>query len=136
MAYVRRRGNQLAFVHGERERKTGKVQQRILFALYSRAEALEVLGRGTKGGGERFRQLLQEQYPELKFSWNKIRRTIEEDLDALPERYEYRSQRLRAQFRDDLCAFTRQLVLADPKILNRLRTSSRSTTTSSSIWRN
>jgi tetratricopeptide (TPR) repeat protein len=117
MAYVRRRGNQLAFVHGERERNTGKVQQRILFALYSRAEALEVLGRGTKGGGERFRQLLQEQYPELKFSWKKIRRTIEEHLDALPERYEYRSQRLRAQFRDDLCAFTRQLVLADPQDL-------------------
>lgn len=117
MAYVRRRGNQLAIVHGEREPNTGTVQQRILFALYSRAEALEVLGRGTKGGGDRFRHLLEEQYPDLKFNWKKIRRTIQEHLDVLPDRYEYRSQRLRARFRDDLCAFTRQLILADPQDL-------------------
>lgn len=117
MAYVRRRGNQLAIVHGEREPNTGRVTQRILFALYSRAEALEVLGRGTKGGGDRFRRLLEEQYPGLRFNWKKIRRTIEEDLAALPDRYEYRSQRLRARFRDDLCAFTRQLILADPQDL-------------------
>ena len=107
----------MAIVHGEREPSTGTVQQRILFALYSRAEALEVLGRGTKGGGDRFRHLLEEQYPDLKFNWKKIRRTIEEHVDALPDRYEYRSQRLRARFRDDLCAFTRQLILADPQDL-------------------
>ena len=41
MAYVRRRGNQLAIVQGEREPGTGKVQQRILFTLYSKAEVLE-----------------------------------------------------------------------------------------------
>lgn len=117
MAYVRRRGNQLAIVHGERAAHGGQVQQRILFTLYSRAEALEVLGRGTKGGGERFRHLVEEQYPDLKFNWKKIRRKIEEHLDALPDRYEYRSQRLRARFRDDLCAFTRQLILADPQDL-------------------
>ena len=29
MAYVRRRGNQVAIVHGERESNTGAVQQRI-----------------------------------------------------------------------------------------------------------
>ena len=118
MAYVRRRGNQLAIVHGEREPDTGTVQQRILFALYSRAEALEVLGRGTKGGGDRFRRLLEEQYPDLKFNWKKIRRTIEEHLVVLPDRYQYRSQRLRARFRDHLCAFTRQLILADPQDLD------------------
>lgn len=117
MAYVRRRGNQLAIVHGERASNGGQVQQRILFALYSKAEALEVLGRGTKGGAQRFRHLLEEQYPELRFNWKKIRRTIEEHLDALPDRYEYRLQRLRARFRDDLCAFTRQLILADPQDL-------------------
>lgn len=117
MAYVRRRGNQLAIVHGEREPDTGAVQQRILFTLYSRPEALEALGRGTKAGGDRFRQLLEEQHPDLTFNWKKIRRTIQEHLDVLPERYEYCSQRLRARFRDDLCAFTRQLILADPQDL-------------------
>jgi tetratricopeptide (TPR) repeat protein len=118
MPYVRRRGNQLAIVHGEREPDTGRVQQRILFALYSKAEALEALGRGTKGGAERFRHLLKEQYPDLNFNWKKIRRTIEEHLAALPDRYEYRSQRLRARFRENLCAFTRQLILADPEDLD------------------
>jgi len=117
MAYVRLRGNQLAIVHGERAPNTGTVQQRILFALYSRAEALEVLGRGTKGGADRFQHLLEDQYPDLTFNWKKIRHTIDEHLDVLPHRYEYRSQRLRARFRNDLCAFTRQLVLADPQDL-------------------
>ena len=117
MAYVRRRGNQVAVVHGEREPNTRAVQQQILFTLYSRPEALEALGRGTKGGGDRFRQLLEEQYPDLKFNWKKIRAAIQEHLDVLPDRYEYRSQRLRARFRDDLCAFTRQLILADPQDL-------------------
>ncbi|OFW28747.1 MAG: hypothetical protein A3H97_21520 [Acidobacteria bacterium RIFCSPLOWO2_02_FULL_65_29] len=107
----------MAIVHGEREPTSGKVQQRILFTLYSKAEAIEVLGRGAKGGAERFRDLLERQYPDLKFTWKKIRRTIEEHLDALPDTYEYRSQRLRARFRDDLCAFTRQLILSDPQDL-------------------
>jgi hypothetical protein len=52
MAYVRRRGNQLAIVQGQREPGTGKVQQHVLFALYSKAEALEAVGRGSKGGAE------------------------------------------------------------------------------------
>src|SRR6266852_4829595 len=101
MAYIRRKGNQLAIVYGEREPHSGQVRQRILFTLYSRAEALEILGRGTKGGAERFRHLLEEQYPDLTFNWKKIRRAIEEHRDALPNHYEYRSQRLRARFRDD-----------------------------------
>ena len=45
MAYVRRRGNQLAIVQGERDPQTRKVQQRILFTLYSKPEALEALGK-------------------------------------------------------------------------------------------
>ena len=117
MAYVRRRGNQLAIVHGEREPGSGKVQQRILFTLYSKAEALEVLGRGENGGAERFRGLLERQYPEHRFDWKAMHHAIEENLDALPDTHEYRSQRLHARFREDLCAFTRQLILADPQDL-------------------
>jgi tetratricopeptide (TPR) repeat protein len=117
MAYVRRRGNQLAIVHGEREPHSGSVQQRVLFTLYSRAEAMEVLGRGTKGAAEAFRRLLQRQHPDLTFNWKKIRRAIEAQLDVLPDVYEYRSRRLRARFRDDLRACARQLILADPQDL-------------------
>lgn len=117
MAYVRRRGNQLAIVHGAREPGSGSVQQRMLFTLYSKAEAIEVLGRGTKGAAERFRDLLQRQHPDVTFDWKKIRRAIEAQLDLLPEVYDYRSQRLRARFRDDLRAFARQLILVDPQDL-------------------
>ena len=120
MAYVRRRGNQLVIVHGEREPGTGKVQQRILFTLYSKAEALEVLGRGKekeKRSAERFRGLFEHQYPEHKLDWKAIHHAIDENLAALPDTYDYRSQRLHARFREDLCAFTRQLILADPQEL-------------------
>ena len=117
MPYVRRRGNQLAIVHGEREPGTGKVQQRILFTLYSKAEALEALGRRGEGGAERFRDLLEHQHPGLRFAWKAIRKAIAANLDVLPAEYEYRSQRLRTHFRADLIAFTRSLILADPQDL-------------------
>jgi tetratricopeptide (TPR) repeat protein len=117
MAYVRRRGNQLAIVQGEREPGTGKVQQRILFTLYSKGEVLEAVGRGTKGGAERFRHLLEREHPDVKFNWKAIRRALEKDLDALPTSYAYRPERLRGRFRADLCAFARQLMLADPQDL-------------------
>ena len=117
MAYVRRRGNQLAIVHGEREPGTGKVQQRILFTVYSKAEALEILGRGQKEGGWRFESLLQHRFPEIKLNWKEIRRGIEENVGVLPDLYEYRAERLRGRFREDLCVFTRQLILADPQDL-------------------
>lgn len=55
MAYVRARGDQLTIVQGEREPETGKVEQRILFTLYSKAEALEALDRGDEHGAERSR---------------------------------------------------------------------------------
>jgi hypothetical protein len=40
---------------------------RILFTLYSKAEVLEAVGHGSKGGAERFRHLLQREHPDVKF---------------------------------------------------------------------
>lgn len=120
MAYVRRRGNQLAIVHGEREEGTGKVRQRILFTIYSKAEALEILGRNDtqkKSHARLFEHLLEHEHADLKFNWKAIRRGIEENLADLPDVYEYRAERLRARFREDLCAFTKQIILADPQNL-------------------
>ena len=117
MAYVRRRGNQLAIVHGAREPGTGKVQQQILFTIYSKAEALEILGRGKEEKRVHFEGLFRRKFPALTVNWKAIRRAIEEGLDTLPDQYEYRSERLRGRFREDLCAFTRQLILADPQDL-------------------
>jgi len=117
MPYVRTRGNQVAIVHGEREPGTGKVRQRILFTVYSKAEALEALGRGSQGGAHRFQQLLQREFPDLSFNWRSIRRGMEKCLSTLPERYEYAGERLRHRFREGLCAFTRALIQADPQEL-------------------
>jgi tetratricopeptide (TPR) repeat protein len=117
MAYVRRRGNQLAIVHGEREPGTGKVQQRILFTIYSKAEAREILGRGERRGRWSFEGLFRRQFPEVKVNWAEIRRGLEDNLGSLPDLHEYRSGRLRERFRESLCTFTKQLLLADPQDL-------------------
>ncbi len=52
MPFVRVHGNQLALVHGSR--RDGKVVQEVLFTLYSKPEAREALGQGSKGGARYF----------------------------------------------------------------------------------
>lgn len=115
MAYVRQRGNQLAIVHGGRHPETGKVEQRILFTIYSKPEALEAIGKSGEGSGRRLQGLLEEQYPEIRFNWKFINRAIAKNLAILPDTYEYRAERLRGHFRRDLCDFARQIILADPQ---------------------
>ena len=117
MAYVRQRGNQIAIVHGERDPEAGKVQQRILFTIYSKAEALKIIGRKDKANARYFQDLLTHEYPGIRFDWNKINTAIEANLNILPDLYNYKAERLQARFRDDLCAFTRQLILTDPQEL-------------------
>lgn len=116
MAYVRQRGNQLLIVHGARAPDSGKVEQQVLFTIYSKAEALEILGRRRTQKFD-FEGLLRHRYPDIKLSWKPIKRTIEQKLDVLPDLYEYRSDRLRSRFREDLIAFARQLMLVDPQDL-------------------
>lgn len=113
MPYLRTRGNQLAIVHGEREPGNPNIRQRILFTIYSQAEAREILGRGGNRRTFHFEGLLEHQHPELKFNWKKIRSDIEKNLEVLPEQYEYGGLR-DGEFREALCGFTRALLLTDP----------------------
>lgn len=113
MPYVRKRGNQLAIVHGVRDPETGKVDQRILFTIYSKPEAIEILGRRNAVGEGLFRDLLKEQYPGIRFDWKGMGKAIADNLDVLPESYEYRTARVRRRFGDDFHAFARQVFLAD-----------------------
>lgn len=53
----------------------------------------------------------------MKFNWKAIRRALEDDLDILPDCYEYGPERLRGRFRADLHTFARQLIRADPQDL-------------------
>ena len=116
MPYVRVRGNQLAIVHGVREPGTGKVQQQILFTIYSKPEALAIRGNGTDGN-HRFRAFWAHKYPDIKLDWKKIGRAIADNASVLPDRYDYGPERLRQRFYGDLCTFARQLMLTDPQDL-------------------
>lgn len=114
MAYVRRRGKQLAIVRGARSPETRKVEQELLFTIYSKAEALAAIGKGREGDASRFQALVEQAHPDVRFDWPAIVQAIAENLDALPETYDYRPTRIRAAFRGELLAFIRQLVLTDP----------------------
>jgi tetratricopeptide (TPR) repeat protein len=114
MAYIRKRGNQLALVQGERDPETRKVCQRVLFTFYSKKEAVAALD-DTQGG--LLQSLLELEYPEIRFPWKRIWWELARNLDALPEDYEYREAEMVKRFRADLCAFTRQLVLNEPQWL-------------------
>jgi len=51
------------------------------------------------------------------FNWSQVYKGIRDNLDVLPDLYEYKEARLRSHFRKDLCTFARQLMLADPQDL-------------------
>ena len=114
MPFVRKRGDQLAIVHGVRRPGTRNVEQQLLFTLYSRPEALAALGRPDPSTRGRFESLLEAAHPNLRFEWKKIRRDIESELDALPETHDYDASRLDAKFMATLAAFARELAIADP----------------------
>lgn len=110
MAYVRKKGNQVAIVHGERDSETGEVIQNTLFTFFSKAEAYRAAGRGKTDQSHYFQNLLQDEFPHIKFDWKAINKGIIEHLDILPDLAEYREQRLAANFKNSLHAFTRELV--------------------------
>ena len=113
MAYVRKKGNQLAIVHGERDKETGKVVQRTLFTLYSKAEAVVALGDRQHW----FRTIQEDDNPQIRFDWKKIDQGIDANMDVLPDLYTYKEERVESRFREGLCAFTKELLLADPQSL-------------------
>ena len=115
MAYVRTKGNQLALVHGVRDKEAGKVLQETLFVIYSKAEALAILGRGEVGGGRLFERLMERANPELRFNWPRIRKQVEDQMHALPDLWEYRDNRLRDGLRTSLRQFAKALMQASPQ---------------------
>ena len=115
MPYIRTRGNQLLLVHGFRD-EGGKVNQQILFTIFSKPEALEVLGnREPRGNPDYFNYLIEEKYPSLKFDWPKVKKAIKNQMDVLPDIYQYKQERVQGQFKEDMVSFLRQLASADPQ---------------------
>lgn len=115
MPYVRKRGKQLVIVHGKRDPETKKVEQQILFTIYSKAEAQQILGRKNGDLASQFHLLLENQYPDVRFNWRKLNDAILSNIHVLPDLYQYKETRIRSGFRENLCAFARQLMLADPQ---------------------
>lgn len=121
MAYVRQKANQLLIVHGDRRSETGKVEQRVLFTLYSKAEALEAIGKTSARRDGQFQQLLEGQYPDIRFDWVKINEQIYERMGNLPDLWDYGTNRLRKGFRRSVVDFVRHLLIADPQNLTSSR---------------
>jgi tetratricopeptide (TPR) repeat protein len=118
MAYVRKRGNHLALVQGQRDPVTKKVEQQVLFTIYSKAEALEILGETRDGAGKHyFQHGLEEKHPRIRFDWQAIGRAIRQHMDGLPDLHDYRQARLRSTFHQDLTRFTSRLLITDPQWL-------------------
>ena len=115
MSYVRKRGKQLVIVQGKRDPETRKVEQKILFTIYSKAEAQQILGRSNGDPASQFHHLLEKRYPDIRFNWRKLNDAILANIHVLPDLYQYKETRLRSCFRGDLCAFARQLMLTDPQ---------------------
>lgn len=113
MAFVRRKGNQLAVVHGVRDPETQQVEQRTLFTLYSKAEALAAVGEQAW----QFRQILENDHPGLRFDFDRLTIEIRECLHHLPDLYSYQKERLEGGFRSALCGFAKELMVADPQML-------------------
>lgn len=115
--YVRKHGNQVAIVHGERD-STGTVQQRVLFSLYSRPEAEAAIGLRQTDPPLSFQGLVESRHEGIRFDWKKLGAAIAELKDELPEQYDYPSAGVGELLRGGLVAATKGLLAADPQSMD------------------
>lgn len=114
MPYVRKHGNQVAIVHGERD-SSGAVQQRVLFSLYSKPEAEAAIGQRQTDPPLSFQGLLESEHDAIRFDWKKLEAAIEGLKDELPEHYDYPRSGVADLLRGGLVAATKGLLVADPQ---------------------
>ena len=112
--YVRKHGNQVAIVHGERD-STGAVQQRVLFSLYSRHEAEAAVGLRETDPPYSFKRLVESRHEGVRFDWKKLDAAISALKGHLPERYDYPTDPIAPLLRTGLVAAMKGLLVADPQ---------------------
>jgi tetratricopeptide (TPR) repeat protein len=117
MPFVRKHGNQVSIVHGERD-ATGAVQQRVLFSLYSRPEAEAAIGLRRTDPPLSLELLLGSRHEGLRFDWKKLGAAIAQLKDDLPEAYPYRHAGVADLLRGGLVAATKGLLAADPQSMD------------------
>jgi len=113
MAYVRKKGNQIVIVHGQRNPVTNSVEQQTLFVFYSKAETMAATGKSK----QMFRQFLEGEFPAIHFDWKKLDAAIKNNMGILPDLYPYKQTRVDNAFRNAMVAFTKELLIADPQAL-------------------
>ena len=113
MAYVRKKGNQVVIVHGQRNPVTNSVEQQTLFVFYSKAETMAATGKSK----QMFRQFLEDEFPAIRFDWKKLDAAIKNNMGILPDLYPYKQSRVDNGFRNAMVAFTKELLIADPQVL-------------------
>jgi tetratricopeptide (TPR) repeat protein len=114
MPYVRKHGNQVAIVHGERD-ATGQVQQRVLFTLYTKAEAEAAIGLRATNPPLSLRGLVESRNEGVRFDWPKIEAAIASLKDDLPEAWDYPTSGVAPMLREGVVGLTRALFAADPQ---------------------
>lgn len=60
MPYIRTRGSQLLLVHGFRDGEK-KVNQQVLFTIFSKPEAQEIIGKKKSSKPDYFRHLIEKK---------------------------------------------------------------------------
>ena len=114
MPYVRRHGQQVAIVHGERA-ATGEVQQRVLFSLYSKPEAEAAIGLRKTDPPLSFHGLVESRHEGIRFDWPKVDAAIVALKDELPEKWDYPAAGVAPMLREAVVGLTRALFAADPQ---------------------
>jgi tetratricopeptide (TPR) repeat protein len=114
MPFVRKHGNQVAIVHGERD-SSGAVQQRVLFSLYSKPEAEAAIGLRRTDPPLSLSGLLQSRHEGVRFDWEKIESAIAALKDQLPDQYDYPSAGVAPLLRSGLVGLLKTLLVADPQ---------------------
>lgn len=114
MPYVRRQGNQIVIVHGERNKETGTVEQRSLFTLYSKAEASAAIGDSGANHARYFENLLEMANPQLSFNWPKLKGEIRTLLTVLPDIYPLQKARVEEGLEPAINELTKRIVATSP----------------------
>ncbi len=115
MPYVRTRGGQILIVHGEREKQSKSVNQKIIFTFYSQNEVEQAFGADSKLHSWPIVHIVENEYPQIKFDWKSIKKAVYANLSILPQEYQSSANPSHERFRIALRNFIKELALLDPQ---------------------
>lgn len=115
MPYVRTRGSQVLIVHGERDKESKTVNQKIIFTFYSQKEVEQAFGADGKQHSWSIVHIVENEYPQIKFDWKNIKKEVYQNLNILPLEYHGSENPNQKRFRNALSNFIKELALLDPQ---------------------